>query len=374
MDTRERSEGEDPPYLWILKGILYMAAGKAFTPAGLNVLVTSRCALRCRHCFFWNEADRAAPDLRLEEIERLSANLGDLLYLVLSGGEPFIRKDLPAICEVFYRNNKAFDQIILTDGYFVERIGESVEEIFRRCPEIHLTVGVSFDGLEPLHDSIRGRKGAFRKALASYRLLDALKDRHPNLQIQTCTCLMAWNQDAIFDLYEFIRDDLRPDKVALNLVRQDPRDPGSKDVEPAIYEGITRRIREDTLSGRLRNRFAHDDLGLVTVLDIVLHQLIAETVRDRRCRIRCFAGLASGVVYPDGRVLACELHEPLGNLREQDYDFRAIWFSDEARRLRARIRRGCHCTHEIDCFLPSMMFNPRIYPRIASTALRYWFR
>ena len=60
--------------------------------------MTSRCALRCRHCFFWQEAEGAAPHLGLDEIERLSANLRDLLYLVLSGGEPFIRKDLPAIC------------------------------------------------------------------------------------------------------------------------------------------------------------------------------------------------------------------------------------------------------------------------------------
>ena len=36
MGTPERVEREDPRYLWILKGILYMAVGKVFTPAGLN--------------------------------------------------------------------------------------------------------------------------------------------------------------------------------------------------------------------------------------------------------------------------------------------------------------------------------------------------
>src|ERR1700704_2214049 len=93
----------------LLKRYAYLAVGKPFSPVLLNILVTSVCNMRCTHCFFTEELDDA-PRKKLQmttrQIEQISETLGgDLSVLVLAGGEPFLRNDLPAIARAFYANN-----------------------------------------------------------------------------------------------------------------------------------------------------------------------------------------------------------------------------------------------------------------------------
>ncbi len=93
-----------------LKRYAKLALGQPFTPAMLNILVTSVCDMRCTHCFFTEELDdgpRKKLQMTTREIEMISETLGgNLGVLVLAGGEPFTRKDLPEIARAFYANNK----------------------------------------------------------------------------------------------------------------------------------------------------------------------------------------------------------------------------------------------------------------------------
>jgi MoaA/NifB/PqqE/SkfB family radical SAM enzyme len=81
--------------------------------------------------------------------------------------------------------------------------------------------------------------------------------------------------------------------------------------------------------------------------------------KNRRIRIAvctCTAGILTGVVYANGDVSVCEIHPPLGNLRQKS--FFEIWDSEEANALRARIRaRQCYCTNEVFLW-PSIVFQP----------------
>ena len=93
----------------VLTRYVKLALGQPFTPGLLNILVTSVCDMRCTHCFFTEELDDA-PRKKLQmttrEIERISETLGgNLGVLILAGGEPFTRKDLPEIVRAFYANN-----------------------------------------------------------------------------------------------------------------------------------------------------------------------------------------------------------------------------------------------------------------------------
>jgi len=78
-----------------------LAIGKPISPVFLNILVTSVCDMRCTHCFFTEELDdrpRKKLQMKADEIGRISETLGgNLGVLVLAGGEPFTRKDLPEI-------------------------------------------------------------------------------------------------------------------------------------------------------------------------------------------------------------------------------------------------------------------------------------
>ena len=68
-------------------------------------------------------------------------------------------------------------------------------------------------------------------------------------------------------------------------------------------------------------------------------------LREKRQVIPCFSGFASAQIAPGGDVCLCCINaEPIGNLRDTEYDFKKIWFSEKAKESRSRIKRGeCYC-------------------------------
>src|SRR5438067_12305817 len=84
--------------------------GQPFAPVVLNILITSVCDMRCVHCFFTDELDdkpRKKLQMTTSQVTRISATLGaNLGVLIIAGGEPFTRKDLPEIARAFYENNR----------------------------------------------------------------------------------------------------------------------------------------------------------------------------------------------------------------------------------------------------------------------------
>jgi hypothetical protein len=65
------------------------------------------------------------------------------------------------------------------------------------------------------------------------------------------------------------------------------------------------------------------------------------------------------VIYDEGTVSSCELLEPVGNLRDYDWNFRKLWFSPAMQARRRKVADGCFCTHESNCYYPSLPFNPK---------------
>src|SRR5690606_34625925 len=86
--------------------------------------------------------------------------------LILSGGEPLLRKD---IFEIAARSKAlGFYTALSTNGTLID------EPLAERIAALGLHyVGISLDGLEATHDRFRRHKGAFRKSLNALRLLRA---------------------------------------------------------------------------------------------------------------------------------------------------------------------------------------------------------
>ena len=62
----------------------------------------------------------------------------------------------------------------------------------------------------------------------------------------------------------------------------------------------------------------------------------------------------SGVLDARGEVRMCELRDPVGNVRDANYDWSQLWFSPAADEQRRSIRaKECHCTHS--CFMSSSL-------------------
>jgi len=128
--------------------------------------VTRRCNLRCVHCYA--QADMTAAPRELNHAEGL-ALLNDLRQfgvpvVLFSGGEPLLRPDLFGLIEQTVA--LGMRAVISTNGTLI------TSEVARRLKDLGLSyVGISLDGLEATHDRFRGKKGAFRAALAGVRHL-----------------------------------------------------------------------------------------------------------------------------------------------------------------------------------------------------------
>ena len=155
----------------LLKRYAKLAIGQPFSPILLNILVTSVCDMRCTHCFFTDELDdrpRKKLQMKTHEIERISETLGgNLGVLILAGGEPFTRKDLPEIANAFYTNNKLESIYIMSNGQIQKRIFPDITRILEECPNLNVTVALGIDGLKD-----RAREDSTEAGLVGHR------DRH----------------------------------------------------------------------------------------------------------------------------------------------------------------------------------------------------
>jgi MoaA/NifB/PqqE/SkfB family radical SAM enzyme len=347
----------------LLKRYARLALGQPFAPVLLNILVTSVCDMRCTHCFFTDELDdrpRKKLQMKTHEIERISETLGgNLGVLILAGGEPFTRKDLPEIARAFYENNKLESIYLMSNGQIQKRIMPDVARILEECPTLNVTVALGIDGLKAQHEKIRQKPGSWDIAIDTARSLQAIKKEYPRLDIQTCTCFMHSNQDTIFEWYDFLKYELRPDKVNFNYIRPPSADPVELNIDHARYSRLAQMIDDDSRHAAIKNNYSGNAGFFKAAIDIYMHGLIAKTQEEQKAQMTCYAGTAGGVIYDEGTVSSCENLEPVGNLRDYDWNFQKLWLSPAMKARRRKAADGCFCTHESNSYYPSLPFNPK---------------
>jgi MoaA/NifB/PqqE/SkfB family radical SAM enzyme len=338
-------------------------AGGVTSPVILNILITSVCDMRCVHCFFTEELDdkpRKKLQMTTEQLARVSETLGGKLpILIIAGGEPFTRKDLPEVVRAFYENNDLESVYLMSNGGIQQRIIPDVARILEECPKLNVTVALGIDGLKEEHEKIRGKAGSWDRAIDTARQLQGIQREIPRLDVQTCTCFMNSNQDRIFEWYGFLRDELKPDKINVNYIRPPSARPEELNIDLARYRRLSQMIDDDSRRGVIKNHYKGDGGYFKAAVDIYMHELIARTEEQHKAQLRCFAGTTGGVIYDEGTVSSCENLDPIGNLRDYDWNFRALWNSPELAARRKQIKQGCFCTHESNCYYPSLAFNPK---------------
>jgi MoaA/NifB/PqqE/SkfB family radical SAM enzyme len=346
-----------------LKRFTRLALGQPFSPVILNILVTSICNMRCTHCFFTDELDDA-PRKKLQmttrQIERISETLGgNLAVLVLAGGEPFVRTDLPEIARAFYVNNNLGSLYITSNGVIQKRIFTDIPRILQECPRLNVIMALGIDGPREQHDRIRRQPGSWDIVMDTARRLQQMKREFPRLDVQTCTCFMHSNQDAMPEWYDFLKRDLKPDKINFNYIRSPAPDPQELEIDRAAYAQLARQIEEDSRSGAIKNHYAGAGGFFRAAIDVYMHGLIAKTEQTHTAQLKCYAGTAGGVIYDEGTVSSCEILDPVGNLRDYDWNFSKLWFGPAMQARRKKVADGCFCTHESNCYYPSLPFNPK---------------
>ena len=293
-------------------------------------------------------------------VERISETLGaNLGVLIIAGGEPFTRKDLPEIARAFYKNNKLESIYLMSNGQIQQRIIPDVTRILEECPNLNVTVALGIDGLKEDHESIRQKPGSWDIAIDTARKLQEIKKEYPRLDIQTCTCFMNSNQDRIFEWYDFLKHDLKPDKVNFNYIRPPSARPKELIIDKARYDKLSHMISEDSRHAAIKNNYAGDAGFFKAAIDIYMHELDRE---DRARRPAAAAVLGGNRRRGDlRRRHGFELRDS-GSGRQTcattTGTSQKLWYSPAMDGRRETVANGCFCTHESNCYYPSLPFNP----------------
>ncbi|HEY7725738.1 MAG TPA: radical SAM protein [Anaeromyxobacteraceae bacterium] len=335
-------------------------------PIHLTYFVTRRCNAACPFCFYAEarDAEGGAPELSAAEVERVARSLGDLLWVLFSGGEPFLRDDLAEVSRVFHDTNRAAFLTYPTNGLLPEVVVGRTEEILRSCGTSVVVVKLSLDGVGRDHDALRQVPGGFDRAMRAYEGLASLARRNPRLELGINTLFCPENQWRIDEVIDFVRGLEGVRSHTITMVRGRPGDGTSGEVDLGQYRRATRRLEEQRPGPRRLHRFAGG--GLKAVQDRLQRRLVHRTLVERRRVVPCYAGRLSLVLTESGELFPCEgrWDRSFGNVREAGWDVAGMLRSERGRRILDEVAEGgCHCSHECN-LLTSILFNPMMHPRL----------
>jgi AdoMet-dependent heme synthase len=333
------------------------------SPPFLVLFINSICNMKCEHCFYWTSLNKR-DDLTRDEIFALSDSLGPIENLNLSGGEPFLRKEFGEICRKFIRDNDVKQIYVPTNGYFTDKTVAAVTEVLQEPGLDLFAVELSLDGMPAFHDTFRVARHAFEHAMQTYDALAELQQRDARLRIHSISTATHVNMEEIRKLTTYLYERCPAmDHHNLAIIRGDRKNPTLKGPVLREYEELYKYIRR-LWAPREEGRYG-------SIVEPMLQWAKVETVRQERQVVPCKAGRLTGVVYANGDVSLCEIHKPIGNLRQQS--FPEIWHSEEARKLRESIAaKECWCTTEVFMW-PSIAYQPPHLAR-ALVAGRAWRR
>jgi MoaA/NifB/PqqE/SkfB family radical SAM enzyme len=178
-------------------------------PTVMQFNVTWKCNSRCIMCNIWDK-NYSERELNAFEFDTI---LSDPLFrkiecVLISGGEPTLRQDLFQITDVLWRRMPRLKKMILyTNGLNVKSISEQLPQLIKFCNvlNINVTIRVSLDGIDDLHDEIRGVPHAFDRALKSIDFLKGIQSKL-SFRFGVATTISGKNVYALKDIVRFCRE------------------------------------------------------------------------------------------------------------------------------------------------------------------------
>lgn len=341
------------PYLFDYK--MYRWFGrKKFDPMTVTYSVTAACQSKCKTCqigaMFCQDPTRSQKDMTLEEIEKIFQSVNPVYFFNISGGEPFLRKDLPQIVELACRYLKPRVIHTPTNAILTERIIEDTEKILKIIqaydPTVPFTVKPSIDGVGEKHDEIRGVRGNFECLIKTVEGLKKLEEKYDNFHLELGTVVSNFNINELDEIEDFVhslgvesyRNEVAECRAEF-FNKSDPITPPAE-VYQRLMKDFARKIEENI--GKKKS------LAKTTeAMRVVYYDLAGRILEEKRQVIPCYAGVSNVHINYDGGVWPCCVlgyEQEMGNLRDYGYDFQKLWHSERAEEVRRYIKNeNCAC-------------------------------
>lgn len=129
---------------------------KQFDLKGFYVEITSRCNLRCLHCY--NESGELKNEIDFKTFKKLVDEFPTKPTITISGGEPLTHPQIWEMLE-YCKDKVTIDSVMITNGTLITK------EIARKITESGIGIQISLNGINAeQHDSICG-KGNYERTL-----------------------------------------------------------------------------------------------------------------------------------------------------------------------------------------------------------------
>ena len=276
-----------------------------YKPSLISWNLTKKCNLRCPHCYM--EAGR--PATRELTTDECLALLGEMQalgteMLILTGGEPLLRKDIFAIAQ--RASSLGMWVVMGTNGVLV------TDKVTQKMIECGVKgVGISIDSADPAkHTRFRGGPNAWEYSVRALEIC-----RANGLEVLVQTTVMEENYDEIPELIAFARD---KGAWSFNLyfLVQTGRGQQMTDLSAAQTEAMLSRlvdVQEDYRPMLVRSKCAPQ-----------FKQIAYAKGRGGMESGGCMAGTQYCRITPEGDVTPCPYMTVVaGNVLEQS--FTDIW-------------------------------------------------
>lgn len=272
--------------------------------------------MRCHMCNIWKYPTDSKEEIKASDL----VTLPKLKFINLTGGEPFIREDLPEIVEECYRHTPRI--VISTSGWYDDRVIRLAEQFPR------IGIRISIEGLKDKNDELRGRSGGFEKGL---RTLKTLRDMGLKDIGFGCT-VSNHNSSDMLALYKLSREmGMEFATAAFHNSYYFHKDDNVISNKEEVAANFRTLIKEQLKEPHPKSWFrAYFNMGLINY------------IHGGRRLLPCEAGTTNFFIDPWGEVYPCNglekkyWMESMGNIHNAP--FMEIWNSPQAQKVRELVK------------------------------------
>ena len=295
-------------------------------------------------------------ELTLSEYSEFFRDNKEIIWLSLTGGEPFLRRDLTDIVISALENIDKLRVVnIATNGSLPKVIEKSLSKIlnFLERP-VYISVEVSLDGEESVHNEIRGVKDAYQKSLETFRRLRRLKEeaKADFFDVKFEYTMSKYNSGLLRKTIEELADEekINPSNFIITFAHKS-----------FFYDNLESDVSSETNIMLKEVSWFLKNYPNTNLFDRIARSYLKMSIRyfGEKWRPPCVAGENSCFINPYGDVYPCiTMNYRLGNLRANGFSLSKILNNERARVFRRKIRDTCvTCWTSCEAY-PTIIFKP----------------
>ena len=292
----------------------------------------SKCNMNCNHCYqskYLNTNEK----FTLKDIKRFADELNKLnvVKIALSGGEPFLRKDLKEICLIFKKAGIKVD-CIFTNGVLIS------DEHISWLKEESIHIFISLDGGTPKsHGTLRNiplknQNQIFEKVVSNIKKL-----KKSGVITKINTCIHQSNIEELDKMYSLMKN-LKIDVWRMTLPKIVGKYESTKDSFDVEEKQLSKNLNDllklflsdvEILKDGIRVPF---DLRIANIFktEMLINPIVEYTKNNSACDYQ----KERITIKPNGEVVPCGLliNHNFGNIKNKK--LKEIWYNKELQKIK----------------------------------------